>query len=487
MNEELQSTTEELETGKEELQSANEELLAVNQELQAKNDELARSNSDLANFITSSDIATVFLDERLHVRRYTPRALEIFNLIPGDVGRPFAHLTHNLEDADLAADAERVLRDLAPAQREITSTVGRTWLARARPYRTADNRIGGIVMTFVDITDIRRAEAALRASEVRFRALVTSTSEVTYRMNADWSEMRTLSGGGFLADTSEPTRTWFEDYIPRDDRPHVRTAIDAAIGARKPFELEHRVIRADGTVGWTSSRATPIFDERGRIIEWFGAAVDITVRKRAEEHEQLLIHELNHRVKNTLATVQALAMQTFRQGAGSHVAFDTFEARLQALSAAHDVLTREKWKGADIRDIVDRALAAWSRGAASRVELKGPALRLRPEAALALALALHELATNASKYGALSNAVGVVDIRWSTSGRGDAPAFRLEWQERDGPPVKAPARTGFGARLIEQGLAQDLGGSARLTFAEAGVECVVDAPLDEIREQGPLP
>ena len=144
---------------------------------------------------------------------------------------------------------------------------------------------------------------SLRGSEERYRAFVTATSDVVYRMSADWSEMRHLRGKDFIADTNNPSRTWLETYIHADDQTQVVAAINEAIRTKSPFEFEHAVIRVDGTLGWTHSRAIPVFGEDGEILEWFGAARDISERKRHEETQQLLVSELSHRVKNMLAVV----------------------------------------------------------------------------------------------------------------------------------------------------------------------------------------
>lgn len=162
---------------------------------------------------------------------------------------------------------------------------GRVWLSVnvAPIYEDGDDEPTEFVVTFEDITERRSTEEALRESEERFRALVTTTSDVVYRMSPDWSEMHELEGGGFLADTDEPSQTWVDEYIPDDEQPRVREAIDDAIETKSSFELEHRVVREDDTTGWTVSRATPLLDEHGEIREWFGAANDTTERKRANE------------------------------------------------------------------------------------------------------------------------------------------------------------------------------------------------------------
>lgn len=141
----------------------------------------------------------------------------------------------------------------------------------------------GILSTFTDVSERRNTETALRKSEQRFRTLVTASSQVIYRMNSDWTELCNLSGGGFIADTAEPNRNWLADYIPEEEQPRVTEAIDQAISTRSTLELEHRVVRADGTIGWTHSRAVPLLDESGKIVEWFGEANDITQRVEAEQ------------------------------------------------------------------------------------------------------------------------------------------------------------------------------------------------------------
>ena len=624
------------------------------------------------------------------------------------------------------------------------------------------------------------AEQALRESELRFRSLVTAGSDAVYRMSPDWTELRQLIGRDFIADVTEPVSTWLEKYVHPDDRPAVRAAADEAMRTKSMFELDHRVIRADGTLGWTHSRAAPLIDVEGKVIEWIGTATDISESKRTDEaraslaaivessddaivgkdldgvirtwnrgaqrlfgytaeeavgrsvtmlmppdrrHEEpgilarirrgerishhetvrqhkdgrlidvsltispiidatgriigaskiardigerrrdeektlvqrrilemvataaplveildavvlflearepgtrcgilrlddegrhfrrgsgpslpeayhvaldgapiappyagscseaahrgatvlvpdvenetryseewrtlmaacgiragrstpirgaggrvlgslaiyhdrprdpdpsdselidiathlaaiaierdrerealqqraaqlkVLVDELNHRVKNTLATVQSLAVQSMREAKSAEQGRTALDARLLALARAHDVLTREHWGRAPISEIVAGATSAYrGRGATpARIESAGPEIFLRPKAALAISMALHELATNAVKYGALSDADGRVAITWAPAGE-DGGRFRLEWREMDGPPVTPPGRRGFGSRLLEKGLAYDLGGEVRLAFERTGLVCTIEAPIGEMGE-----
>lgn len=242
--------------------------------------------------------------------------------------------------------------------------------------------------------------------------------------------------------------------------------------------------RKDGTLLDVSLTVSPIVDPRGRIVGASKIARDISERKQQQRQRELLVNELNHRVKNTLAVVQSLAMQTLSHAASLAEGRSAFEARLLALARVHDMLTREHWEGANLNEIVAGAAAVHSGDARDpRFRVAGPRLHLRPKAALAMAMALNELATNAVKYGALSNGTGVVDVDWSVT-QDNPQQFHLRWAESSGPPVAAPRRRGFGSRLIEQGLAHDLAGKARLTFAREGLVCAIEAPLDEIAGGG---
>jgi two-component sensor histidine kinase len=206
-------------------------------------------------------------------------------------------------------------------------------------------------------------------------------------------------------------------------------------------------------------------------------AASLAKEKRATEHQRLLIDELNHRVKNTLATVQSMASQTLRTADTPQDAKVALETRLLALSRAHDVLTQENWEGANLTEVVSNALDPYQIHGESRLRVRGPGIRLTPRMALALAMALHELATNAVKYGALSNKSGTIEVAWAVLNGAAPPRLTLTWREEGGPLVTPPRRRGFGSRLIERTLAQDLEGQVEITFPTTGVVCTVHAPL----------
>ena len=348
----------------------------------------------------------------------------------------------------------------------------RTMLANARPRTTADGRFQGYVGLAIDLTEMRAAEAAMRESEARFRLLAESAPVMLWMgdeegrclylnrpLRAFWGVPEEL--GGF---------SW-EATVVEADRQRLFAAMEMAMARREPLEVEARYHRADGEIRTLFTRAEPRHDPEGRFLGMIGVNVDVTEARRAEEHQRLLINELNHRVKNSLATVQSIAHQTLRDGMPVGEARDLLTARLLSLSAAHDVLTRESWEGADLGEVVAAALRPYD---AARHSALGPPHRVGPQTALALSMALHELATNALKYGALSGAEGKVSVAWET---GEDGHLVLTWREEGGPPVVAPSRTGFGSRLLRQGLGVELGGPADLRFEPTGLVCVIRARM----------
>jgi two-component sensor histidine kinase len=227
----------------------------------------------------------------------------------------------------------------------------------------------------------------------------------------------------------------------------------------------------------------PITAPDGETTGVFVQGHDVTDQRRAEEHQQLLIHELNHRVKNTLSIVQALAMQSFNDRTDASAARETFDARLNALSAAHSLLTTQNWERAGLFDIIGSSVSATAGANASRVSIYGPDIAVAPQTAVSLAMAIHELCTNAIKYGALSNATGTVDVRWTAMRAGDGSIdLVIDWSEAGGPPVETPSRRGFGTRLIERGLSAELRSTVTLDFHPAGVKCTILAKLPAVAE-----
>jgi PAS domain S-box-containing protein len=258
-----------------------------------------------------------------------------------------------------------------------------------------------------------------------------------------------------------------------DDRSLRQDRVDEAIASRSDLDMEYRVVRPGGEIGWVQIRGHASYAEDGRPLGMTGVSLDISDRKRAEERQRLLLDELNHRVKNTLATVQSIALQTRRTANGPQSFSNAFEARIAALAQAHDLLTRTAWEGTRLSDVVELTLAPYARTdqGGSRVEVVGPAVRLGPNAAVTMGMAFHELATNAAKYGALSINSGHVGVRWSVDRSTGPLTLAIDWTERNGPAVEPPGRQGFGSRLLKSGVPRELGGSVALDFAPQGLVC----------------
>jgi PAS domain S-box-containing protein len=237
--------------------------------------------------------------------------------------------------------------------------------------------------------------------------------------------------------------------------------------------------RKDGSEFWTEVFISPVRDEGGDIVQYFASFVDLTKHKEDEAQSKMLIDELNHRVKNTLSTVQSIVWQTLRSPSDPKVVRESIESRLFALSRSHDLLTREKWESAGLLDIVHDALEPFgvSGGRADRIAVTGENIRFPPKSALALGIAFNELATNAVKYGALSNAAGSILIEWTMETTPTGQRLLLNWKEKDGPPVTPPAHKGFGSRVIERGLAHELEGTIHLDYRPDGLVCTMDIPL----------
>jgi two-component system CheB/CheR fusion protein len=357
MNEELQSTNEELDTSKEELQSLNEELQTVNTELQAKIDELDTANSDLANLFESTQMATVFLDHDLVIRSFTPAACSIFKLIPSDKNRSLTDIVSQIDYPELGRDVAETVATGRLHERRVSRRDGSAYyFARILPYVTTDKERDGVVVTFVDVTQLTRAE-------------------------------------------------------------------------------------------------------------------------RDEERTRVLIGELNHRVRNMLAVVISVAQQTLTGDKTLKDAKATLIARYSALARSYTLVARQNWGFIALQDLVEESLGAHMLGQVGRVRIEGWPVHVSPRAALSLGMALHELATNAAKYGAFSNDMGTVSIRWDTSPSETKDHLTIHWMERGGPEVVPPSRRGFGSDLLEKNLSHDLDARIDLQFAAAGVECDITLPL----------
>lgn len=273
----------------------------------------------------------------------------------------------------------------------------------------------------------------------------------------------------------------FKSLMARGASPEALVQVEAAFEGRFDQDLVIRYRRKDGSEFWADVFISPVCEESGKVVQHFVSLVDLTKGKKEQAHSKMLIEELNHRVKNTLSTVQSIAWQALRSSSDPEVIRESIESRIFALSRSHDLLTRENWQGAGLLDLVNAALEPFgvANGQAERFEIVGQNTRLPPKATLALGIAIHELATNAVKYGAFSNEAGSIFITWAIE---PTPANRLilSWREKDGPPVAPPVRKGFGSQVIERGLAHELDGTVHLEYKADGLVCTIDIPAPQV-------
>ena len=342
------------------------------------------------------------------------------------------------------------------------------------------------------------AQAAIRLADLhreiaaRDQELKTARAQAKLRLALDAAKMGEvvfdLSAGavvhtpGFMALFGCPGERMLsadeiEGRYHPDDRQRIQAHQAAVVaGSAARYEIEHRVIWPDGSVHWLAGRG----EMTGAGGEITAVYMDVTQRKLAEEHQKMMLDELNHRVKNSLATIQSIAFQT-RRNAPTADEFDlSFDARLRALAGAHDLLSQKSWEGTALSEVLSQTLAphmATDEAGQENIAFSGPAIHLGPNATITLGMAFHELATNACKYGALSSKRGRLSVQWRVD-RTVAPArVKLTWTESDGPKVETPRRRGFGSRLIKDGLARELGADVTIDYDPAGLCCTIDLPV----------
>lgn len=380
----------------------------------------------------------------------------------------------------------------------------RYWSATHTPVSNGDGKPAYILQHTVDVTElhglrrlrdevglVQRADAIqarnrdLAEERDRFRrmfeqapgfvAVVGGPRHVFLMANAAYRRLvgdRDIIGRSVAEALPEVVEQGFTDLLDR-----VRSDGKPYLGDR-----ERLLLRSEGSEGLSRRYLTfiyqPIFDD-GEVTAIFVQGHDVTDEVEASEAQSLLINELNHRVKNTLSIVQGLAAQSFRKLEGAPDALATFDARLNALAAAHSLLTERSWEAARIEDTIHSSVTATLGSEADRVALSGPGLSLPPQTTVSLAMLVHELSTNALKYGALSNAEGQVTVTWGVSGEAPLRILTIEWRESGGPPVEEPARRGFGTRLIQRGLSAEGDNKAAITFDRDGLRCTVTTRIEE--------
>ncbi len=337
-----------------------------------------------------------------------------------------------------------------------------------------------------------RSEAARRLSERRLRETRDALALATTASRLGWITWDFATGaasldarGREIMDLGEGAITiadWMKRIHPEDHEPFDRE-MRSCLRDGRPFDLDYRVIHRNGSQRHVHGTGVLQADADGEPALGTGLVRDVTNRRLSEERQNMLMAELDHRVKNILAVVQAIARQSLGRGreAGPE-AFERLVGRISALAQSHTLLAESRWEGASLDLLVESAVAPYRGDGIGRVLADGPELNVNPKAAQTLTLALHELVTNAAKYGALSRRSGQVAAQWRVSGEGNERRLIFVWQERGGPRIEGPpSRKGFGSILIERVLTSDLGGEVSLDFAPGGLRAVFDLPLENLR------
>lgn len=408
---------------------------------------------------------------------YNRRVAELWGCAPSS--RSFA-------DGQRLASSQAVVAEVLATgasvkEREITleHSDGResSLLANADPLFDDEGKIIGVVNCVQDITEFRQARDKLRARQGWSRRVLESSPVAIYQTDREGVIVGFNSAAATLwgREPEIGADRWcgsFKLYWPGGAPMPLETCPMAqAIRERRQIAGAEAIFeRPDGSRGAFLAYPTPLFGPEGELAGAINVLIDITERKRAEDLQKTLLDELNHRVKNTLATVQSLAAHSFRDVGDLAGMRQAFEARLMALSGAHNQLAVRRWEAADLLDIVTGILGPYGGEA---VFCEGPSVQLPTRVSVTLAMILHELATNAGKYGALSSREGRLVVHWTRTPDG----LSLEWRETHGPAAAEPQHTGFGLRFIRGAVERELGGEVDFEFVEAGLRCRIIAPL----------
>lgn len=447
---------------------------------------IARERAALAALVEASQDAIIsWRLEDGRIESWNPAAERLYGYAAAEaIGRSILTMV----PPDLQVRAQRVVAELRQGRAfaqyrtrrlrkdgsevEVSLTVS--------PLRDRAGRVDAASTIARDITDQRRAERALEESEARLRFTLEAS-----RVGAwDW-DMRTgeVAWSPNLEDIHRRPRgsfgRSFEAVLAEvrpEDREGVEAALRGALDGGDEYEAEYRLAHADV---WVQGKGRVIRDAAGAPVRMAGICWDVTERRRLEERQRLLLAELGHRVKNTLAVVSAIVQQTLQRHDSPESFRAAFTERLNAMARRHDLLMQSDWRGARLSRLVEQELAPHRDASGAKFALEGDDVVLVPAAALTLGLALHELATNAAKYGALSKPGGSVAVRSRTHSAGGEARLNILWSESGGPPLDgAPRRRGFGSILLERGLAYELGGEVKLSYPTDGLRCEMDLPFD---------
>ncbi|MEM7694180.1 MAG: CheR family methyltransferase [Pseudomonadota bacterium] len=488
-NEELKSSNEEMMSMNEELQSANEELSTVNEELQNKVSELNDVNADLKNYIEGTRVAAIFLNNNLGVRNFTPDAMSYFRLVEHDKGRALADIASSLSMPDLLSTASQVLKDGKTRDLDLQTADGQSELqVRILPYIAHRDEQDGVVMTFVPVTELRQYARRLEQTEAQAKRQLAEIEELYKTLpqamglfDRDFRYVRVNDrlaqiNGAPAAQHIGKTAT---DIVPLLGEQVIKPMRDVLLSG-EPILAQEVIGQTAGAPGQTLTWEVDWYPVRhDRDIVAIGVSVrDVTRYKTMEAELRQLMRELQHRVKNMLGNVTALVNRARRETDDPLKAMDSLVRRIQALADTHDLLTTKNWGSVALRDVLRLELSNVYGG--ERVGMRGPEVIVDARAAVAIGMTVHELATNAAKYGAFSNETGQLTVNWMKIDEGEDERLVLKWKEAGGPSVSAPATSGFGTKLIQSMVEGSLRGRLDFAFESTGFICSIDVPLAQV-------
>ncbi|MCJ7420941.1 chemotaxis protein CheB [Sphingomicrobium astaxanthinifaciens] len=473
VNEELKSSNEEMMSMNEELQSTNEELTTVNDELKSKVDQLTVANADLRNFFESTQLAVVVLDGNLNIRSYTEAAQQLFPLKPADRGRRLEDMTSELEDDRYLDDARSVVHGHGPIERQIATRDGRCFLLRVMPYRVLDGSVSGATLVFTDITEAKALETELAQERERLKlALEVSGIGVwEYLVEEGATVLDEAVEGMFGLDPADqhPIDELIAAIHP-DDRDRVEAALRRAMSGQADYQATFRVREADGTERTLRGL--------GRLVEGsapqrlVGVYFDVTSEAEGIAMRELLLREMNHRVKNLFAVIGGMISLAARSNDSVTDMARTLRERIAALGRAHSLTNASGIEGSELGELVRAALAPFADH--DGLEIAGAPVAIRQNAVSGLALLLHEWATNSVKYGALGDPEAQLEIRWQDAADG---AVALSWEEKLSAPRNVEEHSGFGTTLVEVS-ARQLEASVEQASSERAFTLTLNLPAN---------